>query len=84
MSVMLFLAYRAILAEPRTKTTAAEDYSGGGSRGDYASGGSDSMNQYSFPMNTPLLGIYFLFQALDSVGYKMQKQSCSKDREEDS
>ncbi|XP_078128493.1 RNA-binding protein 45 isoform X1 [Sander vitreus] len=42
--------YRAILAEPRTKTTASEDYSGGAPRGDYAGGGADSMNPYAFPM----------------------------------
>ncbi|AWP14584.1 putative RNA-binding protein 45 isoform 2 [Scophthalmus maximus] len=41
--------YRAILAEPRTKATAPEDYSGGASRGDYA-GGNDAMNQYAAPM----------------------------------
>ncbi|XP_026046483.1 RNA-binding protein 45 isoform X2 [Maylandia zebra] len=41
-------AYRAILAEPRSKSTATEDYSSGGAaaRNDYA-GGSESMNQYT-------------------------------------
>ncbi|XP_029306441.1 RNA-binding protein 45 [Cottoperca gobio] len=43
--------YRAILAEPRSKATATEDYSGQAPRGDYSSGGGDSTNQYaSFPM----------------------------------
>lgn len=49
--MMVSLAYRAILAEPRTKTTATEDYNGGAPRGDYM-GGADSMNQYAFPMGT--------------------------------
>ncbi|XP_008298447.1 RNA-binding protein 45 [Stegastes partitus] len=55
--------YRAILAEPRTKATVTEDYSGGGGGGgrgggggggggDYLIGG-DNMNQYSFPMADP-------------------------------
>ncbi|KAM6996978.1 RNA-binding protein 45 [Tautogolabrus adspersus] len=44
--------YRAILAEPRTKTTVTEEYSGGTSRGEYM-GGNDSMNQYAFPMAEP-------------------------------
>ncbi|KAF7651474.1 hypothetical protein LDENG_00110250 [Lucifuga dentata] len=46
--------YRAILAEPRTKTAAAEDYNGGGAArgGDHMSG-SDSMTQYPFPMADP-------------------------------
>lgn len=51
-------AYRAILAEPRTKSSATEDYSGGAGRGEYAGGGGgggggDSMNQYAFPMGDP-------------------------------
>ncbi|XP_068183427.1 RNA-binding protein 45 [Antennarius striatus] len=41
--------YRAILAEPRTKTTTTEDYSGGSARGDYMGAG-DSMNQYAVPL----------------------------------
>lgn len=53
MMMIVLLAYRAILAEPRTKATAPEDYSGGASRGDYA-GGNDAMNQYAAPM-----GMYF-------------------------
>ncbi|XP_068597392.1 RNA-binding protein 45 [Brachionichthys hirsutus] len=45
--------YRAILAEPRTKSTAAtEDYSGGSARGDYMAAG-DSMNQYALPLADP-------------------------------
>ncbi|XP_032396720.1 RNA-binding protein 45 isoform X2 [Etheostoma spectabile] len=47
--------YRAILAEPRTKTTAPEDYSAGAPRGDYVGGGGGGgdMNQYAFPMADP-------------------------------
>ncbi|XP_068588115.1 RNA-binding protein 45 [Cebidichthys violaceus] len=52
--------YRAILAEPRTKAPATEDYSGGMPRGDYSGGGGggggggvDSSNQYAFPMADP-------------------------------
>ncbi|XP_041803582.1 RNA-binding protein 45 [Chelmon rostratus] len=44
--------YRAILAEPRTKATATEDYTGGTARGDYM-GGADSTNQYALPMADP-------------------------------
>lgn len=44
-----FLAYRAILAEPRTKAAATEDYSAGAARGDYM-GAADSMNQYALPL----------------------------------
>ncbi|XP_070833538.1 RNA-binding protein 45 [Chaetodon auriga] len=44
--------YRAILAEPRTKATATEDYTGGAARGEYM-GGADSMNQYALPMADP-------------------------------
>ncbi|XP_040906559.1 RNA-binding protein 45 [Toxotes jaculatrix] len=44
--------YRAILAEPRTKASATEDYTPGAARSDYM-GGTDSMNQYSFPMGDP-------------------------------
>ncbi|KAK5854407.1 hypothetical protein PBY51_015478 [Eleginops maclovinus] len=43
-------SYRAILAEPRSKATVTEDYSGGASRGDYSGGVADSTNQYQFPM----------------------------------
>lgn len=42
----MFLAYRAILAEPRSKTIAPDDYSVGATRGDY----NDSSNQYAAPM----------------------------------
>ncbi|XP_034463888.1 RNA-binding protein 45 [Hippoglossus hippoglossus] len=45
-------AYRAILAEPRTKATSSEDYSGGSNRGEYM-GGNDTMNQYAPPMGDP-------------------------------
>nr|XP_046257121.1 RNA-binding protein 45 isoform X1 [Scatophagus argus] len=44
--------YRAILAEPRTKAAATEDYTGGAARGDYMAG-ADSMNQYTLPMADP-------------------------------
>eukprot|EP00064_Thunnus_orientalis_P014530 superscaffoldBa00002537_g14576 len=44
--------YRAILAEPRTKASTTEEYTGGTARGDYMSG-ADSMNQYAFPMADP-------------------------------
>lgn len=47
--MLVFTAYRAILAEPRTKTTASEDYSGGSSRNDYM-GGAEQMNQYALPL----------------------------------
>lgn len=54
MAVLLLLAYRAILAEPRSKTTATEDYTAGTARtGDYTTGG-DSVNQYAFPVGTHL------------------------------
>ncbi|XP_037638989.1 RNA-binding protein 45 isoform X2 [Sebastes umbrosus] len=53
-------SYRAILAEPRTKNTAQEDYSGGAPRGDYMGGGGggggggcNDPNQYAFPMADP-------------------------------
>ncbi|XP_041866685.1 RNA-binding protein 45 isoform X2 [Melanotaenia boesemani] len=46
-------SYRAILAEPRTKNNTSEDYSGGGSRGEYTPS-LESMNQYSFPMPEPM------------------------------
>ncbi|KAM6916669.1 RNA-binding protein 45 [Xenentodon cancila] len=45
-------SYRAILAEPRSKSTPSEDYSGGGNRGDYVSSG-EAVNQYSYPMADP-------------------------------
>ncbi|KAM8737940.1 RNA-binding protein 45 isoform 1-T1 [Acanthopagrus schlegelii] len=51
-------AYRAILAEPRTKASSTEDYSGGGARVDYmggagGGGNNDAMNQYAVPMGDP-------------------------------
>ncbi|KAM9345504.1 RNA-binding protein 45 [Symphorus nematophorus] len=45
--------YRAILAEPRSKASAAEDYTNASSRGEYIGGGGDAMNQYAFPMADP-------------------------------
>lgn len=54
--VWTFVAYRAILAEPRSKATATEDYTAGTTRGDYATGG-DSMNQYAFPVGMQLFYI---------------------------
>ncbi|XP_053730297.1 RNA-binding protein 45 [Synchiropus splendidus] len=45
--------YRAILAEPRTKSQASEDYSAGQSRADYMASSCDSMNQYSYQMADP-------------------------------
>lgn len=47
--MLVFPAYRAILAEPRTKAAASEDYSGGSSRNDYM-GGAEQMNQYPHPL----------------------------------
>lgn len=47
--MLVFTAYRAILAEPRTKAAASEDYSGGPSRNDYM-GGAEQMNQYALPL----------------------------------
>lgn len=47
--MLVFKAYRAILAEPRNKATANEDYSAGPSRNDYMGGG-EQMNQYALPL----------------------------------
>ncbi|KAM9848116.1 RNA-binding protein 45 isoform 2-T2 [Aulostomus maculatus] len=44
--------YRAILAEPRSKASATEEYSGTAARGDYIGGG-EQMNQYAVPMGDP-------------------------------
>ncbi|TWW78436.1 RNA-binding protein 45 [Takifugu flavidus] len=44
--------YRAILAEPRNKATANEDYPAGSSRNDYM-GGAEQMNQYALPLPDP-------------------------------
>ncbi|CAG6016416.1 unnamed protein product [Menidia menidia] len=46
-------SYRAILAEPRSKTNNSEEYTAGANRGEYAST-ADSMNQYSFPTADPV------------------------------
>lgn len=56
----MLLAYRAILAEPRSKSTATEDYSSGGAaaRNDYA-GGSESMNQYTLGTSVFVIRIYY-------------------------
>lgn len=51
--VIVFVAYRAILAEPRTKAATTDDYPGGAARVDYM-GGNDSMNQYALPLGTQL------------------------------
>nr|XP_020442943.1 RNA-binding protein 45 [Monopterus albus] len=45
-------AYRAILAEPRTKASSTEEYSGAAARSDYV-GGADSTNHYTFSMADP-------------------------------
>ncbi|XP_061693218.1 RNA-binding protein 45 [Syngnathoides biaculeatus] len=45
-------AYRAILAEPRNKASATEDYNSMAVRSDY-SGGADSMSMYPFNMAAP-------------------------------
>lgn len=55
--MLVFLAYRAILAEPRTKAAATEDYSGGAARSEYISA-ADSMNQYSLPLGKQLFDIH--------------------------
>lgn len=47
--ILVFKAYRAILAEPRNKATANEDYGAGPSRNDYM-GGAEQMNQYALPL----------------------------------
>ncbi|KAI3362810.1 hypothetical protein L3Q82_001857 [Scortum barcoo] len=52
MMLLSSLAYRAILAEPRTKAAATEEYSRGSAGGEYM-GAADSMNQYAFPMADP-------------------------------
>lgn len=55
--MLVFTAYRAILAEPRTKAAASEDYSGGSSRNDYMSG-TEQMNQYALPLGKTKIYIY--------------------------
>lgn len=67
MTMVVFLAYRAILAEPRTKAAATDEYSGGGGggRGDYVPS-VDSMNQYALPMGTEwfnILNLCFCFSS---------------------
>lgn len=58
----MLLAYRAILAEPRTKAASTEDYSAGAARNDYM-GGADVMNQYTHPMGERI----FLFPESKTV-----------------
>lgn len=50
MMMILSLAYRAILAEPRIKASSTEDYSGASSRSDYMGGG-DTMTPYPPPLS---------------------------------
>ena len=69
--LVVLLAYRAILAEPRTKASSTEDYSGGGARVDYmggaggGGGNNDAMNQYAVPMGTQLFD--YLIQCFFSI-----------------
>lgn len=65
---MVLLAYRAILAEPRSKSTATEDYSSGGAaaRNDYT-GGSESMNQYAFSLGTSFFVIRIYYHRKERV-----------------
>lgn len=67
----MLLAYRAILAEPRSKASSTEDYSGGASRSDYMGGG-EAMNQYALPLGMQLsdIPIYFLSHYHTTVAYK--------------
>lgn len=73
--VIVFVAYRAILAEPRTKAATTEDYSGAAARVDYM-GGNDSMNQYALPLGTQLFDciINYLFNdsSKDVINYSLQ------------
>nr|XP_061794732.1 RNA-binding protein 45-like isoform X2 [Nerophis lumbriciformis] len=57
-------AYRAILAEPRSKTAATEDYN---NRSDY-SGGVDSMNMQSFNMAVPAESVSYTVTDYHSGG----------------
>lgn len=56
----MLLAYRAILAEPRSKASSTEDYSGGASRSDYMGGG-EAMNQYALPLGMQLSDILIYY-----------------------
>lgn len=77
MIMKMLLAYRAILAEPRSKASSTEDYSGGASRSDYMGGG-EAMNQYALPLGMQLsdIPIYFLSHYHTTVAYK-NTISCS-------
>lgn len=77
--MVVLLGYRAILAEPRTKNTAQEDYSGGAPRGDYMGGGGggggggcNDPNQYAFPMGKQfdILIQYFFCYILLFISFK--------------
>lgn len=71
MIMRMSLAYRAILAEPRSKASSTEDYSGGASRSDYVGGG-EAMNQYALPLGMKLSDIlvYYLSHYHTTVVYK--------------
>lgn len=86
MTMMLLpLAYRAILAEPRIKASSTEDYSGATSRSDYMGGG-DTMTPYPPPLrmqpfkdkNTQsCIYIQYIFNvALKSEIYKYTEKMC--------
>lgn len=60
MIMKMLLAYRAILAEPRSKASSTEDYSGGASRSDYMGGG-EAMNQYALPLGMQLSDILIYY-----------------------
>lgn len=77
--MLLFLAYRAILAEPRTKAAAPEDYSGGAARSEYISA-ADSMNQYSLPLGKQWFDIqihrfFSLFMEISST-FRSSRWQC--------
>lgn len=67
-------AYRAILAEPRSKSNTSEDYSGGGSRGEYSG---DSSNQYGFHAGLLQFKAQAGFRVLFLIGVRL----CSRSRE---
>lgn len=60
MIMKMLLAYRAILAEPRSKASSTEDYSSGASRSDYMGGG-EAMNQYALPLGMQLSDILIYY-----------------------
>lgn len=76
--MILSLAYRAILAEPRIKASSTEDYSGSASRSDYMGGG-DTVTPYPPPLSKQpsedfsnkipkilYIYIYFFFTCIDT------------------